>query len=80
MSARGSELMARIAEWDALLCWDFSRLARNEDDLGWVRNRLKAARKNAYAVNTGRSIHPRRPSHSDSLVIATKARLALSAV
>jgi len=51
------ELMARIAEWDVLLCWDFSRLARNEEDLGWVRNRLKSAKKNAYAVNTGRSIH-----------------------
>src|SRR5271157_811915 len=51
------ELMARIAEWDVLLCWDFSRLARNEEDLGWVRNRLKAAKKSAYAVNTGRSIH-----------------------
>jgi len=49
--------MARIAEWDVLLCWDFSRLARNEEDLGWVRNRLKAAKKSAYAVNTGRSIH-----------------------
>jgi DNA invertase Pin-like site-specific DNA recombinase len=51
------ELMARIDEWDVLLCWDFSRLARNEEDLGWVRNRLRAAKKNAYAVNTGRSIH-----------------------
>ena len=51
------ELMARINEWDVLLCWGFSRLARNEEDLGWVRNRLKAAKKNAYAVNTGRSIH-----------------------
>ncbi len=51
------ELMARIAEWDVLLCWDFSRLARNEEDLGWVRNRLKAAKKSAYGVNTGRSIH-----------------------
>ncbi len=37
------ELMARINEWEVLLCWDFSRLARNEEDLGWVRNRLKAA-------------------------------------
>ena len=51
------ELMARIDEWDVLLCWDFSRLARNEEDLGWVRNRLRAAKKNAYAVNSGRSIH-----------------------
>jgi DNA invertase Pin-like site-specific DNA recombinase len=51
------ELMANIDGWDELLCWDFSRLARNEEDLGWVRNRLKAAKKDAYAVNTGRSIH-----------------------
>jgi DNA invertase Pin-like site-specific DNA recombinase len=51
------ELMASIDGWDVLLCWDFSRLARNEEDLGWVRNRLKSAKKNAYAVNTGRSIH-----------------------
>jgi DNA invertase Pin-like site-specific DNA recombinase len=51
------EIMTRIAEWDVLLCWDFSRLARNEEDLGWVRNRLRAAKKDAHAVNTGRSIH-----------------------
>jgi hypothetical protein len=34
-----------------------ANLARNEEDLGWVRNRLKSAKKNTYAVNTGRSIH-----------------------
>ena len=51
------EIMASIDGWDVLLCWDFSWLARNEEDLGWVRNRLKSAKKNASAVNTGRSIH-----------------------
>jgi len=51
------ELMARIAEWDTLLCWDFSRLARNEEDLAWTANRLASARKNAIAVSTGRPIH-----------------------
>ena len=34
-------LMARIAEWDVLVCFDSSRLARNGEDLGWIRNRLR---------------------------------------
>jgi len=51
------DLMARIPEWDVLLCWDFSRLARNEEDLGWIRNRLKSAKKTAYEASTGRDIH-----------------------
>ena len=50
-------LMARIREWEVLLCWDFARLTRNEEDLGWIRNRLKATKKDAVAVSTGRSIH-----------------------
>ena len=50
------ELIARMGSWDVLLCWDFSRLARNEEDLGWVRNRVASARKNAIAVTTGRPI------------------------
>jgi hypothetical protein len=33
--------MARIAEWDVLVCFDSSRLARNGEDLGWIRNRLR---------------------------------------
>jgi DNA invertase Pin-like site-specific DNA recombinase len=52
-----TELVRRIEEWDVLLCWDLSRLARNDEDTGWVRNRLKAAKKDAIAVSTGRSIH-----------------------
>ena len=47
------ELMARIAEWDVLLCWDFDRLARDSEDLGWIRNRLRAQRRTAVAVSTG---------------------------
>ena len=52
-----TDLFQRIREWDVLLCWDFSRVARNEEDTGWVRNRLKAAKKDAVAISTGRSIH-----------------------
>ena len=36
-------LVARIDEWDVLLCWDSSRLARDGEDLGWIRNRLSSA-------------------------------------
>src|SRR5688572_23012786 len=42
------ELVARIDEWDVLLAFDFSRLARNQEDLGWVRNRLKLHRREAF--------------------------------
>ena len=38
------KLIERIDEWDVLLCWEFSRIARNSEDLGWVRNRLRVAR------------------------------------
>ena len=47
------ELMARIDEWDVLLCWDSSRLARDSEDLGWIRNRLRAHRRTGYEVSTG---------------------------
>lgn len=47
------ELMARVADWDVLLCWDFDRLARDSEDLGWIRNRLRAHRRTAYAASTG---------------------------
>jgi DNA invertase Pin-like site-specific DNA recombinase len=36
-----------------LLCWDFSRLARDSEDLGWIRNRLRAAKKTAREAATG---------------------------
>jgi hypothetical protein len=51
------ELMARIPEFDVLLAFDFSRLARDMEDLGWIRNRLRAARKTAIEASTGREIH-----------------------
>jgi site-specific DNA recombinase len=47
------DLMARIDEWDVLLCWDGSRLGRNGEDSGWIRNRLAAHRRTGYAVSTG---------------------------
>lgn len=47
------ELVARIDEWDVLLCWDSSRLARDSEDLGWIRNRLRAHRRTGYEVSTG---------------------------
>ena len=30
------ELVDRVLEWDVLLCYDFTRLARNSEDLGWI--------------------------------------------
>jgi DNA invertase Pin-like site-specific DNA recombinase len=47
------ELVARIDEWDVLLCWDSSRLARDSEDLGWIRNRLRAHRRSGHEVSTG---------------------------
>ncbi len=46
------ELVERIAEWDLLLCFDFSRLARDGEDLGWLRNRLRLHKRNAFEVST----------------------------
>ncbi len=46
-------LMARIDEWDVLVAYDFARLARNEEDLGWIRNRLKSRRRRAFEASTG---------------------------
>jgi len=46
-------LVDRIAEWDVLLCWDSSRLARDSEDLGWIRNRLRARRRTGFEVSTG---------------------------
>src|SRR5262245_20228395 len=34
-------IMERIADWDVLLCFDSSRLARNEEDFGWILNELE---------------------------------------
>ncbi|HTF32183.1 MAG TPA: recombinase family protein [Myxococcota bacterium] len=49
-------LMDRISEWDVLLCWDFSRLARDSEDLGWIRNHLRVSKKTAHEVTTGLDI------------------------
>jgi len=51
------ELMKRVDDWDVLLCWDFTRLARNEEDQGWVANELEEVEKDAIAVRDKRSIH-----------------------
>ncbi len=50
------ELVARIDEWDVLVCFDFTRLARDSEDLGWIRNRLRVHKRTAYAVDTGLEI------------------------
>ncbi len=31
------ELVKRVEEWDVLIAYDFARLARNQEDLGWIR-------------------------------------------
>ena len=46
-------LVERVSEWDVLLCLDSSRLARDSEDLGWIRNRLRAHRRTGYEVSTG---------------------------
>ena len=46
-------LMERIDEWDMLVAYDFARLARNQEDLGWIRNRLRVRRKQAIEASTG---------------------------
>ncbi len=40
-------------EYDTLLVWDFSRLARNVEDHGWVQNRLERAGVVAVSVSNG---------------------------
>ncbi len=46
-------LIERIAEWEVLLCWDSSRLARNQEDLGWICNRLRSNRRTGFEVSSG---------------------------
>src|SRR5262245_37534405 len=46
-------LIARVGEWDVLLCWDSSRLARNQEDLGWICNRLREHRRTGFETSTG---------------------------
>lgn len=47
------DLFARIAEWNLLLCWDSSRLARDSEDLGWIRNQLRAHKRSGFEASTG---------------------------
>lgn len=47
------ELVERMGEWEVLLCWESSRLARNQEDLGWIINRLRAKKRTGYEVSTG---------------------------
>ncbi len=43
----------RAPEYQVLLVWDFSRLARNLEDHGWVENQLVAAGAKAISVSNG---------------------------
>ena len=43
----------RIASWDVLLVFDDSRLARNVEDAGWVRNQLDEHNRTGWDVSTG---------------------------
>jgi len=51
------KLVGLIDEWDVLLCYEFSRITRDMEDLGWLRNRLRTERKTAIEAATGRDIH-----------------------
>lgn len=47
------QLIARIDEWDVVMVTDFSRLARNQEDMGWVQNRLRLHKRTAIEAQTG---------------------------
>ena len=49
-------LFDRMHGPDVLLCWEFSRLARDSEDLGWIRNQLRLHRKTAREASTGLDI------------------------
>ena len=49
-------LVRDLEEWDVLLCTEFSRLARDTEDSGWLRNQLRAREKQAVEVFTGRDL------------------------
>ena len=46
-------IMERIGEWDALLCFDASRLARDEEDFGWIVNQLEEHGRTGFEASTG---------------------------
>ena len=47
-----SGLIERVAEFDVLVAYDFPRLARNQEDLGWIRNRLRIRQRQAIDLST----------------------------
>jgi site-specific DNA recombinase len=49
-------LESEIGRWDVLLCFDSSRLARNGEVMGWIRNQLSLWGKDAYEAVSGLSI------------------------
>ncbi len=49
-------LVRDLEEWDVLLCTEFSRLARDTEDSGWLRNQLRAREKKAVEAFTGRDL------------------------
>lgn len=46
-------LMSDIESWDVLLVWDSSRIARDSEDLGWVRKRLRFHDRRGIEVASG---------------------------
>lgn len=46
-------LMDAIDSWDVLLVWDGSRIARDSEDLGWVRKRLRFHGRRGIEVASG---------------------------
>jgi DNA invertase Pin-like site-specific DNA recombinase len=49
-------LMERIEEWDVLLCFDSSRLARDEEDFGWILNQLEEHGRTGFEASTGQEL------------------------
>lgn len=49
-------LMQRIGEWDVLLCFESSRIARNQEDFGWVLNQLEEHDREGYEAMTGQPL------------------------
>jgi len=72
------QLVARIDEWDTTLCWDCSRLSRNQEDLGWLVNRLRSRRRQGFEVSSGMSLldlGARFSDHSARRAIGARSRL-----
>jgi len=49
-------IMERIAQWDVLLAYDASRLARDEEDFGWVLNQLDEHGRTGFEASTGQEL------------------------